>query len=61
MYRRAAEILAERGVRVERSLVGNYITALEMQGASVTVLRLDDEMTQLWDSPVKTPAMRWGV
>lgn len=61
VYRRAAEILAERGVRVERSLVGNYITALEMQGASVTVLRLDDEMTQLWDSPVKTPAMRWGV
>ncbi|WP_146359517.1 dihydroxyacetone kinase subunit DhaK [Arthrobacter yangruifuii] len=61
VYRRAARILEERGVRVERSLVGNYITALEMQGASVTVLRLDDELTDLWDSPVNTPALRWGV
>ncbi len=61
VYRRAAEVLAERGIRVERSLVGNYITALDMQGASVTVLRLDDEMTELWDSPVNTPAMRWGM
>ena len=61
VYRRAAEVLAERGIRVERSLVGNYITALDMQGASVTVLRLDEEMMELWDSPVHTPAMRWGV
>lgn len=61
VYRRAAQILGERGVQVERSLVGNYITALEMQGASVTVLRLDDELTGLWDSPVNTPALRWGV
>ncbi|MCQ1946418.1 dihydroxyacetone kinase subunit DhaK [Arthrobacter sp. zg-Y1116] len=61
VYRRAAQILADRGARVERSLVGNYITALEMQGASVTVLRLDDELTELWDSPVNTPALRWGV
>ena len=60
VYRRAAQILQERGVTVERSLVGNYITALEMEGASVTVLRLDDEMIGLWDSPVKTPALRWG-
>ncbi|MCQ1948417.1 dihydroxyacetone kinase subunit DhaK [Arthrobacter sp. zg-Y859] len=61
VYRRAAQILADRGARVERSLVGNYITALEMEGASVTVLRLDDELTDLWDSPVNTPALRWGV
>ncbi|MCC3278797.1 MULTISPECIES: dihydroxyacetone kinase subunit DhaK [unclassified Arthrobacter] len=61
VYRRAAQILAERGVDIQRSLVGNYITALEMEGASVTVLRLDDELTELWDSPVNTPAMRWGV
>ena len=61
VYRRAARILEERGARVERSLVGNYITALEMEGASVTVLRLDDELTDLWDSPVNTPALRWGV
>ena len=42
-----------------RSLVGNYVTSLEMQGASVTVLRLDDELTQLWDAPVHTTALRW--
>ena len=59
--RRAAQILAERGIAVERSLVGNYITSLEMQGCSVSVLRLDDEMTALWDAPVHTPALRWGV
>ncbi|WP_312180698.1 dihydroxyacetone kinase subunit DhaK [Arthrobacter sp.] len=61
VYRHAAKILAERGIRVERSLVGNYITALEMQGASVTVLKLDDDMIDLWDSPVHTAALRWGV
>ncbi|MCC9205608.1 dihydroxyacetone kinase subunit DhaK [Arthrobacter sp. zg-Y769] len=61
VYRRAAQILEGRGATVERSLVGNYITALEMEGASVTVLRLDDELTDLWDSPVNTPALRWGV
>ena len=61
VYRRAAQILAERGLTVERSLVGNYITSLEMQGCSISVLRLDDEMTALWDAPVHTPALRWGV
>ena len=61
VYRRAAQVLAEKGVTVERSLVGNYITSLEMQGCSVTVLRLDDELTGLWDAPVHTPALRWGI
>ncbi|MHA7154499.1 dihydroxyacetone kinase subunit DhaK [Arthrobacter sp. TMN-50] len=61
VYRRARLLLEEQGIIVERSLVGNYITALEMQGASITVLRLDDEMVQLWDSPVLTAALRWGV
>ncbi|WP_028280545.1 dihydroxyacetone kinase subunit DhaK [Arthrobacter sp. H5] len=61
VYRRARQVLDSRGITVERSLVGNYITALEMQGASITVLRLDDEMVELWDSPVLTPALRWGV
>jgi len=61
VYRRAARVLAEKGVTVARSLVGNYITSLEMQGCSITVLRLDDEMTRLWDAPVRTPALRWGV
>jgi dihydroxyacetone kinase-like protein len=60
LYRRAAEVLAERGITVTRSLVGNYVTALEMQGASLTVLKLDDELTTLWDAPVQTAALRWG-
>ena len=61
VYRRAAQVLAERGATVERSLVGNYVTSLEMQGCSVSVLRLDDEMIRLWDAPVHTAALRWGA
>ncbi|MEU4441779.1 dihydroxyacetone kinase subunit DhaK [Actinosynnema sp. NPDC050801] len=53
--------LAERGVVVERRLVGPYITSLEMQGMSLTLLKLDDEMVELWDAPVHTAALRWGV
>ena len=52
--------LAGRGIGVTRCLVGNYITSLEMQGMSITVLKLDDELTQLWDAPVRTAALRWG-
>ncbi len=59
VYRAARKIVEARGGVVERSLVGNYVTSLEMQGCSVTVLRLDDEMTALWDAPVVTPALRW--
>ena len=51
----------ERGIEVTRSLVGNYITSLEMQGMSITLLKLDDEFTELWDAPVHTAALRWGV
>ena len=61
VYRRAVQVLADRGAAVERSLVGNYITALEMQGCSISVLRLDEELTELWDAPVHTAALRWGV
>ena len=53
--------LADRGITVGRSLVGNYITSLEMAGASITLLQLDDELARLWDAPVKTAALRWGV
>lgn len=49
-----------KGARVTRSLVGNYVTSLDMQGFSVTVCRLDDELTRLWDAPVDTPGLRWG-
>ena len=48
------------GARVARNLVGNYITSLEMQGFSVTVCHLTDALTELWDAPVDTPALRWG-
>ena len=60
-YNSVAKILAGHGVTVARSLVGNYITSLEMAGFSVTLLRLDDELLSLWDAPVHTAALRWGV
>ncbi|GIG28035.1 dihydroxyacetone kinase subunit DhaK [Cellulomonas marina] len=59
VYRKARALLEARGVSVARSLVGSYVTSLEMQGASVTVLRLDEETTALWDAPVHTAALRW--
>ena len=52
--------LAGQDVRIARNLVGNYITSLEMQGFSVTVCRLTDTLTDLWDAPVDTPGLRWG-
>ena len=61
LFRRAAEILDERGITLSRSLVGSYVTSLEMQGASISLLKLDDEFTALWDAPVHTAALRWGV
>jgi dihydroxyacetone kinase-like protein len=56
-----AKILAGLGITIRRSLVGNYITSLEMAGFSVTLLRLDDELVRLWDAPVHTPALRRGI
>ncbi|WFB06364.1 dihydroxyacetone kinase subunit DhaK [Streptomyces sp. LX-29] len=53
-------VLGERGVPVARTLVGNYVTSLDMAGASVTVCQLDEELLRLWDAPVSTPALRWG-
>ena len=61
VYAHARELLEARGASVERSLVGNYVTSLEMQGASVTVLRLDEELLGLYDAPVVTAALRWGA
>jgi dihydroxyacetone kinase-like protein len=61
MYNEVQRILGERGVSVARSLVGSYITSLEMAGTSVTLLKVDDELLSLWDAPVRTPALRWGV
>ncbi|MEU8529338.1 MULTISPECIES: dihydroxyacetone kinase subunit DhaK [Streptomyces] len=53
-------VLAERGVPVARTLVGSYVTSLDMAGCSVTLCRLDEELLRLWDAPVETPALRWG-
>jgi phosphoenolpyruvate---glycerone phosphotransferase subunit DhaK len=61
MYHEVAQILDKAGVRVARSLVGPYITSLEMAGCSVTLLKLDEELLRLWDAPVRTPALRWGA
>lgn len=55
------KFLKGRGVEISRNLIGNYITSLEMQGCSITLLKLDDDLTKLWDAPVKTAGMRWGV
>jgi dihydroxyacetone kinase-like protein len=60
IYNELAKQLKDRGLTATRSLVGDYITSLEMAGASITLLKLDDELTQLWDAPVHTPALRWG-
>ncbi|GAA1217371.1 dihydroxyacetone kinase subunit DhaK [Prauserella alba] len=57
----AERLLADRGIRVTRRLVGPYVTSLEMQGISLTLLRMDDELTELWDAPVHTPSLRWGA
>jgi dihydroxyacetone kinase-like protein len=59
--RELARILKGRDITIARSLIGNYITSLEMAGCSITLLRLDDELLRYWDAPVLTPALRWGV
>ena len=61
MFHEVSTRLAKAGVTVARSLVGSYITSLDMAGCSVTLLKLDEEMLGLWDAPVRTPALRWGA
>ncbi|WP_020168640.1 MULTISPECIES: dihydroxyacetone kinase subunit DhaK [Methylotenera] len=61
IYNAAAKLLEENGIKISRSLVGNYVTALDMAGASITLCLLDDEIKQHWDSPVHTAALRWGM
>jgi dihydroxyacetone kinase-like protein len=60
VYRELARFLGDKGITIERNLIGDYITSLEMAGCSITLLKLDDELTRLWDAPVNTPALRWG-
>jgi len=61
VYRKLAEVCQQQGLQIVRNLIGSYITSLDMQGCSITLLKLDDEMIQLWDAPVKTPSLRWGI
>ena len=61
MFDQIAGLLDEAGVQIMRSLVGNYLTSLEMSGCSLTALRADDELVRLWDAPVTTPSLRWGA
>ena len=61
MYGEVAALLEKAGVTIVRSLVGPYMTSLDMAGVSVTVLKADDEILGLWDAPVVTPGMRWGA
>jgi phosphoenolpyruvate---glycerone phosphotransferase subunit DhaK len=61
VYRELHKFLEDRGITIARNLIGSYITSLEMAGCSITLLKLDDELTRLWDAPVDTPALRWGA
>lgn len=61
VYRKAAEICAARDIHIARNLIGPYITSLEMQGCSITLVKADDEILKFWDAPVNTPGLRWGV
>lgn len=60
LFNAAARMLTEKGLIVARALVGDYVTSLEMAGASITVCVLDEEIKRHWDSPVHTAALRWG-
>jgi dihydroxyacetone kinase-like protein len=61
VYRKAHEIATKHGLKVVRNLIGPYITSLEMAGTSITLLKMDADLLKLWDAPVKTPGLRWGM
>jgi dihydroxyacetone kinase-like protein len=61
VYNELNKFLQARGIKITRNLIGNYITSLEMAGCSITLVRLDEELTRLWDAPVDTIALRWGA
>ena len=60
-YRALDRFLKGKGIKIERNLIGPYMTSLEMAGFSITLLRLDDELVGYWDAPVNTPGLRWGA
>ncbi len=61
VYNELHKVCMGKGIKIVRRLVGDYITSLDMAGCSITLLKADDEMLKLWDAPVHTPALRWGV
>ncbi len=61
LYNELEQICKGHGITIARRLVGNYITSLEMAGASITLVKADDELLSLWDAPVLTPGLRWGA
>jgi len=61
IYHELTKIWAGRGIAITRNLVGSYMTSLEMAGCSITLLKLDAQLTELWDAPVLTPGLRWGA
>jgi dihydroxyacetone kinase-like protein len=61
VYRKLAAVCAARHITIARNLIGPYITSLEMQGFSITLVKTDDEILRFWDAPVNTPGLRWGI
>jgi dihydroxyacetone kinase-like protein len=61
VYHELAMLLAGHGITIQRNLIGSYMTSLEMAGCTITLVKMDAELISLWDAPVKTPALRWGV
>lgn len=60
VYNKLARICTDRDIEIVRNLIGPYITSLEMQGFSITLVKADSEILKCWDAPVKTPGLRWG-
>ncbi len=61
VYNELNKFLKGRGITISRNLIGSYITSLEMAGCSITLLKMSDDYTTLWDAPVKTAGLRWGI
>ncbi len=61
VYRKLVEVCESKNIKIVRNLIGPYITSLEMQGCSLTLVKADEEILKFWDAPVKTPGLRWGV
>jgi dihydroxyacetone kinase-like protein len=61
VYRKLAQVCDSKGIKIVRNLIGPYITSLEMQGVSLTLVKVDEEILKFWDAPVNTPGLRWGA